>query len=132
MQPLDDRNARHLRRGRDPRAEEVEAWELKEFLTVAPPRRSRPRLDARGAEDEERPVAVSLLGNLFYAKAWSLVYFLWYAEESGKPKYRDRYIEYLKYESTSLQDGRDEEGEVSVPSGANDLRRILASTRTTS
>ena len=42
--------------------------------------------------------ATGVLSNLFYGEAWSFIYFLWYAEENGKPKYRDRYIDYLKAE----------------------------------
>ena len=43
-------------------------------------------------------VVRSVYANLYYARAWSLVYFMWYAEESGRPKYRDRYVSYLKRE----------------------------------
>jgi len=40
----------------------------------------------------------NLYARLFYARSWSLAYFLWHAEEDGQPKYRTRYIEYLKRE----------------------------------
>ena len=40
----------------------------------------------------------NVYANLFYARAWSLSYFLWNAEKGGRPKYRERYIAYLKRE----------------------------------
>jgi hypothetical protein len=51
-----------------------------------------------GAKAIDRLQAENLIGNLFYAKAWSFVFFLWNAEEGGKPKYRDRAIEYFRRE----------------------------------
>ena len=52
----------------------------------------------RAKTNDDEWLAEGVLSNLFYGKAWSFVYFLWYAEENGKPKYRDRYVDYLKEE----------------------------------
>jgi hypothetical protein len=40
----------------------------------------------------------SIYTNLFYADAWSLLYFCWYAETGGTPKYRDRFLANMRQE----------------------------------
>jgi hypothetical protein len=42
-------------------------------------------------------MAVQLMAPVFYAKAWSLVYFLWnQVDASGRPVYRDRFAAFVK------------------------------------
>ncbi len=61
-----------------------------------------PRLTRAQAENERwvawLDAVHAVYANLYYARAWSLVYFLWYAEELGQPKYRDRFVRYLERE----------------------------------
>jgi hypothetical protein len=73
-------------------------WRLSEFFTMQHGGQLNNLSAARSKKAGDEWVAEGAMGNLFYGKAWSFVYFLWYAEEDGKPKYRDRYVEYLKAE----------------------------------
>ncbi len=73
-------------------------WRLKEFFTMQHGGQLNSLARARSKKAGDEWIAEGVMGNLFYGKAWSFVYFLWYAEEGGKPKYRDRYVEYLKAE----------------------------------
>jgi hypothetical protein len=64
--------------------------------------RTAPRLTEAQAKDDRWKAwhsrIQSVYANLYYARAWSFVYFLWNAESGGRPKYRERYIAYLKRE----------------------------------
>ena len=72
-------------------------WKLREILSTRHSGEAEAIAGAR-AKPEDEGIAIGVMVNLYYAKAWSLVHFLWYAEEGGKPKWRDRYLEYLKFE----------------------------------
>jgi hypothetical protein len=73
-------------------------WRLSEFLQLVNGKALEKWAETRALKNEDEVVATGVMSNLFYGEAWSFVYFLWYAEENGKPKYRDRYIDYLKAE----------------------------------
>lgn len=99
MQPLEER-MEHLFLFREFLAlKKWRPWEMKEFLSI---RHAGQLIEAArtrvGQERQDADMAENVMGNLFYARAWSLVYFLWNAEDGGKPKYRDRYVAYLKSE----------------------------------
>jgi hypothetical protein len=104
-------------------------WELKEFLSFRVSNQMQEAAAVRANKTpQERGLAESIMGNLYYAKAWSLVYFMWYADENGKPKYRDRYIEYLKREFHlvyAVDPAKKAAGEQSLPVGVNDFRKIM-------
>jgi hypothetical protein len=70
---------------------------LKDFFTVSHAGELVQLGELRaGLNVKEREAASNVMSNLFYAEAWSLYYFMWNAEDGGKPKYRDRFVEYLK------------------------------------
>jgi hypothetical protein len=78
------------------------------------------------ASKEEKEIAKDVIANLFYGKAWSLYAFLWNAESDGKPKYRDRFIEYLKFEfHLRYQYDSYDKKDKSIGVSAKDFRRIL-------
>jgi len=80
-----------------------------------------------GATKAEKELAKDVVSNLFYAKAWSLYAFLWNAQADGKPKYRDRFIEYLKFEfHVRYEFDKYEKKDKALGVSTNDFRRILA------
>ncbi len=98
MAPLDER-MEHLWIFKEILAEkDWKQWELGQMLSL----RNGGQLNALGAaraiDPADRGAAGMVMGNLFYAEAWSFVYFLWYAEEGGAPKHRDKLIAYFKEE----------------------------------
>jgi hypothetical protein len=110
-------------------AKKWKPFDLKEFLTVGHAGRlvqiGEEKVGA-GADPKEREIAKDVIANLFYGKAWSLYAFLWNAEADGKPKYRDKFIEYLKFEfHLRYQYDSYEKKDKSVGVSANDFRRIL-------
>jgi hypothetical protein len=127
MQPLDERMCHLWLLGEIAAAKSWRPWELKEFLSMRDAGQMDEASQLRaGLKSEDRGLASSVMGNLYYAKAWSLVYFLWYAEENGKPRYRDRFTEYLKFQFLlRYRFDKVEKKEVTVPVGSNDFRRII-------
>jgi hypothetical protein len=127
MEPLEDRIFELWLLPEICKAKKWKLFEMKEFLRM---RRSgdlsaaaRSRATA-GSKDV--PVAESILGNYFYGKAWSFVSFLWNAEEAGKPKWRARFIEYMKREM-HLKYETNQSTSVPEPRYAsmNDFRKIM-------
>jgi hypothetical protein len=109
---------------------EAKKWrpfDLKEFLSVSHAGQLVAAGEQRaGLNAAERPVAENVMSNLFYAEAWSLYSFLWNAEEGGKPKYRDRFIEYLKFEfHVRYEFDKHERKEKPLSVSTNDFRRIM-------
>jgi len=113
------------------RAKKWRPFELKEFLQIthAPQLQDAGETRAGTAGQAERKLAGDVVANLFYGKAWSFYYFLWYAEEGGKPKYRDKFIEYLKLEF-HLRYAYDKfrKKEDTTPVSTNDFRRVMGVT----
>jgi hypothetical protein len=98
MQPLDERMRQIWIFNEVVKEKGWMPWRLKEFFTMQHGGQLNDLARTRAKKNEEEWMAEGVMGNLFYGKAWSFVYFLWYAEEGGKPKYRDKYVEYLKDE----------------------------------
>ncbi len=131
MQPLDERLAHIYLLDEIVREKKWAPWEMKEFLAARDGQQLQELGRLRASRTPaDRGIAESVMVNLFYAKAWSLVHFLWYAEEGGKPKHRDRYVEYLKREfHLEYKLDKVKHAEMPVPVGANDFRRIFGLTK---
>jgi hypothetical protein len=128
MQPLDGRLAdmwifREIMKER-----KWDDWKLREVLDVVGNLQMQAVAQSRLRTGDNPGLVNSLMANLFYARAWSLNYFLWYAEENGKPKYRDRFIQYIKSEF-DMTLTRDASGrETGKERTANDLKKAIGIT----
>jgi hypothetical protein len=98
MQPLDERMRQLWIFGEIVKEKGWLPWRLSEFFSLQGGGALERLSASRSKNRDDDWIATGVMANLFYAKAWSFVYFLWYAEEGGKPKYRDRYVDYLKAE----------------------------------
>jgi hypothetical protein len=108
MQPLDERMRQLWIFDEIVKEKGWTPWRLSEFFSLQGGRALERLASSRSKARDDEWVATGVMANLFYAKAWSFVHFLWYAEEGGKPKYRDRYVEYLKAEfHVKFRPGRD-------------------------
>jgi hypothetical protein len=126
MQPLDERLFNIWLLGEIVTAKKWRPWELKEFLVIRHAGQMTEQGGLRAKEAGERQLASSVMMNLYYAKAWSLMYFLWYAEEGGKPKYRDRFIEFKKLELVvQFKPDPVTKRPAAQPVGVHDFRRIF-------
>ena len=124
MQPLDERLSQLWIFDQMLTKMQWETWKLREILETRHSGQAQTLAGAR-AKPVDHGRATSAMMNLFYAKAYSLVHFLWYAEENGKPKWRDRYIRYHKFEFV-LRYARDSQGrEYGTPVMPADFRRIM-------
>ncbi len=128
MQPLDSRMSELWILGEIVADKKWRPWELKEFLSI----RTAGQLEELSGQRSmtqgalEHAVAGNVMANLFYAKAWSFVYFMWYAEEGGKPKYRDRFVEYLKREFHLVYKfDTIKQAELTLNVGVPDFRKIM-------
>ncbi len=84
-------------------------WSLEEILSLdrggdlstAGAKRG-PRIPVGSKPSQEllakRELVVNVMANDYYARTWSLVYYLWNAKKNGVPEWRDRYLRYLKDE----------------------------------
>jgi hypothetical protein len=98
MQPLENRMQEMWVFDEMVREKGWKDWKLQEFFGLTNGLELESFAKIRAKKNEDEIVATGVMSNLFYGEAWSFVYFLWYAEEDGKPKYRDRFVEYLKSE----------------------------------
>lgn len=98
MQPLDERMRQLWIFGEVVKEKGWLPWRLSEFFTMQHGGVLQRLAGSRSKTRDDEWIATGVMANLFYAKAWSFVHFLWYAEEGGKPKYRDRYVDYLRAE----------------------------------
>jgi hypothetical protein len=98
MQPLDERMRQIKIFNEIIEMKDWAPWGLRDILRPIHGGQLRMAGEARGKKSEDRGIAINVFSNQFYAKAWSLVHFLWYAEENGKPKYRDRLAAFMKRE----------------------------------
>jgi hypothetical protein len=70
---------------------------------------TKPWKKQTAGEREEVQRILPLMGNLFYARSWSLTYFCWYATDAqGRPKWRAGYTTWLRrtLRVNLVQDGR--------------------------
>lgn len=126
MQPLDDRMCDLWTIGDLLKSKKWEDWRLREILEPYHNGQLQQYGQARSRQPGDEGLAINAMANLFYAKAWSLNYFLHNYEEGGRPKYRDRFIEFMRfaYNPATIKDkntGR-ESAKLVVPA---DFRRIF-------
>jgi hypothetical protein len=73
-------------------------WRLEQILLPYNGHELNLTSESHGKLPEDAGKAQMVFANQFYGKAWSLVHFLWYAEEGGRPKWRDRLVTFMKRE----------------------------------
>lgn len=96
MQPLDDRMCDIWSIGELLKLKKWEDWRLRELLEPYHNGQLQIYGQARSRLPGDEGLAINAMANLFYGKAWSLNYFLWFHEEGGRPKYRDRFVDLMK------------------------------------
>jgi len=127
MQPLDERMRQIWIFEEIMKEKGWTPWRPKEFFyTLQNGRQLEDLALGRSRTRADDGAATVIMANLFYAKAWSFVYFLWYAEEGGRPKYRDRFVQFKQYEfHIRYKFDKSKGAEVAQPVGINDFRRIM-------
>lgn len=98
MQPLEERMRQIWTFEEIVREKGWQPWRLKEFFSMRHGGDLEALGSARAKLGKDFGLATTVMANLFYGKAWSFVHFLWWAEEDGKPKYRDRYVKFIQKE----------------------------------
>jgi hypothetical protein len=73
-----------------------EDWRLREVIDPIHMGQLTTFSVARVRKPGDQGLADNAMGNLYYAKAWSLISFLWNREEGGRPKYRDAFLAFMK------------------------------------
>lgn len=97
MQPIDRRMAEIAAYQELVTERGWQPWRLKEILVPRTFDEVATQASYRGKPEEAAAAQGAFLG-LFYARAWSLHYFMWNAMENGRPKWRDAFIRTMKNE----------------------------------
>ena len=98
MQPLDERMMQIKVFTEIIKMKDWAPWGLRDILRPIHGGQLQMAGESRGRKPEDASLAITVFANQFYAKAWSLVSYLWYTQENGKPKYRARLAAFMKRE----------------------------------
>jgi len=136
MQPLDLRMSDLWVFGQVFQKKRWANWTLDELLTIVGERQiddqarrrvvPKPVKQLTQQQIDEVNLAIDLMRPLFYARAWSLVDFLWNQTDSaGRPAYRERFCALLKQSLTAEQTSIAGRGLTTRVLGAADFRKAL-------